>query len=66
MTYIFLIVYAFESIVAPGTVCPGAIYVVFRIYNPTNNVVYIKYRTKKYRTFVVMTTYNHRCVRIYT
>ena len=40
------IVCARKHTVTPGTVCPGAIYVVYTIYNPTNNGVYIKYLTK--------------------
>ena len=34
--------YLYASVTA-GTVCPAAIYVVRTIYNPTNNVVPIKY-----------------------
>ena len=37
--------HVFASVTA-GTVCPAAIYVVRTIYNPTNNVVPIKYLTK--------------------
>ena len=40
------IVCARKHTVTPGTVCPSAIYVVYTIYNPTNNGVYIKYLTK--------------------
>ena len=33
--------------VTAGTVCPAAIYVVYAIYNPTNNGVFIKYRNPR-------------------
>ena len=46
MTYIFLIVYAFESIVAPGTVCPPAHFCAHRICISTNNALFIKNQNK--------------------
>ena len=49
--YIFLELYVhvFASVTA-GSVNPAAIYVVRTIYNPTNNVVLIKYRTQNPHT----------------
>ena len=44
------IVCARKHTVTPGTVCPSAIYVVYTIYNPTNNGVYIEYRNKIHNT----------------
>ena len=46
---IFIQLYHFAiASVTTGSVNPAAIYVVYTIYNSTNNGVYIKYITKKY------------------
>ena len=43
LIYLYMFMYA---AVAPGTVCPGAIYNAPTIYSPTNNVVFIQFVTK--------------------
>ena len=40
-------------LVTVGSVNPAAIYVVYTIYNSTNNGVYIKYITKKYHINII-------------
>ena len=40
--------------ITAGTVCPAAIFVVYTIYNPTNNGGYIKYRTPRPHIFAAI------------